>query len=110
MTKFYLETTGMLVEFSPKHLTMTTYVRNEIEQILIMQNVDNLRVEYRELLDSGYKKCDAYKVMDMEPILETPLGKEVRMQSEIEEMHQAEIEAIEREEFFTAKPDDWAYK
>mgnify|MGYP005820133305 CR=1 FL=1 len=109
MTKFYLETTGILVEFDPKHLHMTTYVRNEVEQILIMRNIDTLRREYKELLSSGYKKCDSFKVIDTDPISATPLEQEIELQSEIEAIHQAEIEALEREEFFTAKPDDWAY-
>lgn len=99
---YFLEIAGTKVEFSPKNLTVTTYIYDELEEILVVKSIDELRKQYKELLIEGYKKYDPNEIVGTKPILEDTFEQEAIMQ--------AEIEALEREEFFTAKPDDWASK
>ena len=99
---YFLEIAGTMVEFSPKNLTVTTYIYDELEEIVVVNSIDDLRKQYKELLIEGYKKYDPNEIIGTKAILESTPEQEVFIQ--------AEIEAMEREDFFTVKPDDWAYK
>ncbi|VEL97570.1 hypothetical protein ALT761_02574 [Alteromonas sp. 76-1] len=99
---YFLEIAGTKIEFSPKNLTITTYIYDEFVEVVVVKTIDDLRKQYRELLIEGYKKYDPNEIVGTKSILENTLEQEAIIQ--------AEIEAMEREEFFTAKPDDWASK
>jgi len=99
---YYLEAAGIRVEFSPKILTVSTYIYDELEEVLVINSVEDLRQHYKGLLQEGYEKYNPNEIVGLEPILENTLEQEA--------MTQAELEAMERAEFFTAKPDEWATK
>ena len=102
MKLFILETAGIKSVFNPKTLTIETYVYEEFDSTYKATDIKELREKYRELLSQGYSSFDPNEIVGTKPILETTLEQDA--------MRNAEIKAMEDDEFFTAKPDDWAHK
>ena len=99
---YYLEIAGIRVSFSLKNLTVSTYIYDALEEVLVVNGIVELRQHYKELLQDGYKKYDPKEIVGTEPLLEnTP---------EQDAMIRAELETMERDDFFKARPDDWATK
>jgi hypothetical protein len=101
MEKFYLEEPGVLLEFCPEELTMTTYVYEEIDSVYEAKGIQGLRNLYKAKLHNGFKVYDPNIIIGSEPIY-----KSASYDLIIDEKN----EEMEREEFFTPHPDDWAYK
>ena len=102
MKKFYLEEPGIIIEFCPENLTMSTYVYEVIESVYEASDIEDLRMKYKDYLAQGFKVYDPNVIIGTETILELTPDQEL--------MRESEIEAMQREEFFTPKPDDWAFK
>jgi hypothetical protein len=101
MDKFYLEEPGTLLEFHPEELTMTTYIYDEIHTVYEATDLQGLRNVYKSYLMKGFKVYDPDLIIGSEPIDKSP---------SYESIIKEKIDELEREEFFTPHPDDWAYK
>lgn len=102
MKKHYLEEAGIRFEFCPSALSITSYIYDEIDNKVYLSNLGEMRKKYKALLREGYSAYDPNETIGSQPILKPTYEQEL--------IQEAEEEAEKRQEFFRAKPDDWAFK